>query len=369
MMTSLQWEPKFLTELKIIDEQHRNLVDAINQLGTYLTFDDLVKKDTDKLVYNVLDYSNYHFEQEEELMLKFKVDIRHFEKHTKTHTEFIKNVNYLYDGLDISNKNQCKIYFKYLVLYVRHHIFGIDREMANQIKNIQSGMTPEQAYHHESQGKSDISEPLIEVLYELFAYVDAQNKALKELNESLEEKVALRTHELSESNTHLEQLALTDPLTGLPNRRHAMYCLPKLWDESIQTQQKLFCFMIDVDHFKKINDDFGHNTGDLVLTELTETISEHLRNDDIFCRLGGDEFILMCPNTSKAGAKKVTNLILREVRKLKVKNHIEEWQCSISIGGASRLQEMHNYEDIIKAADNALYVAKAAGKDCVRFSE
>lgn len=368
-MQLFQWGSKFFTDLKSIDEEHGHLVNIINKLGEYLSGDSIEKKTIDEYVREIIAYAHFHFESEQKLMLQFNVDPRHYKKHQDVHKRCIKDVRFIYSSLDVKNKNQSNIFLKYLVLCVSHHILGIDQDMATQIKNIQSGMTPEQAYHHVGREAFNISDPLIDVLYDLFIHVEEQNQELKELNQSLEEKVAIRTKELSDTNAHLEKLSLTDPLTNLSNRRHAMQCLPVFWEEAQQKDQPLFCFMMDLDHFKEINDDYGHDTGDLVLTELAEIISEHIHNDDLFCRLGGDEFILICPNTDKTGAERVANIILKQVNMLKVENHLESWKCSISIGGASRTREMSNYQDLIKAADEALYAAKAAGRNCVRFNK
>ncbi|MCP3893645.1 MAG: diguanylate cyclase, partial [Bacteroides sp.] len=189
---------------------------------------------------------------------------------------------------------------------------------------------------------------------------------LKQLNESLEEKVALRTRELSEANRHLEELSLTDVLTELPNRRHAIRCLSILWKKALQNDSPLVCMMIDADHFKEVNDTYGHDAGDAVLMELAKTLQHALRSDDTVCRLGGDEFFIICPNTDKKGGMHIAELTRKAVAALRVPTGGEPWHGSISIGVASRLPGMKNFEELMKDADKGVYAAKEAGKNCVK---
>lgn len=368
-MQSFQQVSNFLTDLKSIDDQHQKVADLVDQIGEQLSNILPDKNIISQLVIDLTKHALYHFKEEERLMSQYRVDTRHLSKHTKIHHKFITDLTSIYPYLDIENRGQSSIYFKYLSLCIQHHMLMIDKDMASQIKNIQSGMTPEQAYYQSADNSFNISESLIDVMYDLFIHLETQRKELKDLNESLEEKVETRTQALSESNAHLKKLSLTDPLTNISNRRHAIQTLSKLWQQAKQTDQPLTCFIIDVDNFKKINDDYGHDTGDIVLTELTEAINKQLSREHLLCRLGGDEFILICSNTDKPQAQLIADSILRKARELKVKNHIEEWFCSVSIGGASRKTDMMGYENLIKAADNALYAAKSAGKNCIRFAE
>lgn len=296
-------------------------------------------------------------------MSQYKIDSRHFKPHVKIHKKFVRDLSFIYSSLDMTNKKQARTLLEYLVPWLGRHILGVDQDMANQIKLVQSGTSPQEAFDKIGQEAAKVSEPLIDVLYDLFIHVSIQNKKLKDLNESLEEKVSQRTKELSEANQYLEKLSITDPLTNLSNRRHAMHCMDMLWQESEKKSQPFSCFMMDVDYFKTINDTYGHDTGDLVLIKLANTIREHLRTDDILCRLGGDEFILLCPNTDTKGAQKVAEMVLQHVNQLQV----ESWKGSMSIGGATRITSMNNYDALIKAADDALYMAKSAGRNCIKF--
>jgi GGDEF domain-containing protein/tetratricopeptide (TPR) repeat protein len=113
----------------------------------------------------------------------------------------------------------------------------------------------------------------------------------------LEARIAERTHALLEQNRQLESLALTDELTGLSNRRHALMRFAHEWHVSVQQDTPLACLMIDADGFKQINDSHGHAAGDEVLRHLSACLKEGARALDIVCRLGGDEFMVICPST------------------------------------------------------------------------
>ena len=160
--------------------------------------------------------------------------------------------------------------------------------------------------------------------------------------------------------------SLTDMLTGLPNRRHALHKLGVLWEQSIKGATPLACMIIDADHFKKVNDSYGHNAGDIVLCELAKTIQDAVRSDDIACRLGGDEFFVICPDTDEEGGLNIAEYIRKMVSELHVAISNDIWHGSISIGLATRAANMKNVKDLIKIADNSVYMAKRDGKNCVR---
>ncbi len=364
-MKSFHWGEHFVTGLAEVDKQHHYLVDIINQFSGLLTENVINIKDVDRLYNQLADYAVYHFLKEEQLMSNIKVDVLHLNRHKDSHNGFLDDVTSIYANISMDNLDQSRAFLKFLMHWLAYHILGEDQDMASQINAIQSGMSPQEAYKKLEQEKNSSTEPLLEALNGLFEQVSLRNKELKQLNESLEEKVALRTKELSEANRHLESLSLTDMLTGLPNRRHAMQSLSSLWDEALQKNSSLVCMMIDADHFKEINDAYGHDVGDEVLIELAKGLQHSLRNDDVVCRLGGDEFFIICPNTNQEGGMHIAELTRKAVSELRVPTAGEPWHGSISVGVASRLPGMKSYEELIKMADKGVYAAKKAGKNCV----
>jgi hemerythrin len=365
-MESFHWGQHFITGLSEVDDQHHRLVDIINQFSSLLADNVIHIEDVDRLYNQLADYAVYHFQEEEKLMSAVKVDSRHFNHHVEVHKSFLDDVSFIYSGISPDNLEQANSFLKFLIHWLAFHILGQDQDMAKQIKAIQSGVNSREAYDKLEQERVSATAPLLEALNGLFEQVSIRNKELKQLNESLEEKVALRTEELSVVNHHLEELSLTDVLTGLPNRRHAMQCLSSLWEEASQKNSPLVCIMIDADHFKEVNDVYGHDAGDWVLKELAKTLQHSLRNDDVVCRLGGDEFFIICPNTDKEGGMHIAELTRKAVSELRVPTGGEPWHGSISVGVASRLPDMTSYEELIKKSDQGVYAAKNAGKNCVR---
>ena len=381
-MESFHWDDCFITGLRDVDDQHHHLVDIINRFGTLMADNQVDMQDVDGLYQQLADYAVYHFQEEEKLMAASAVDPRHLNHHIDSHNRFLEDVTSIYSSISIDNLDQSTAFLKYLMHWLAYHILGEDQDMASQIKAIESGMAPDEAYVKLEQERDQATAPLLAALNGLFEQVSLRNKELKQLNDSLEEKVARRTQELSDLNLHLEELSLTDALTGLPNRRHAMQSLARYWEEAKASGKPLVCMMIDADHFKEVNDLYGHDAGDRVLKELALTLRHAFRNDDMVCRLGGDEFLVICPKTALDGGLHIAEQTRQTVADLSVETGGEPWHGSISIGvaasapaldagssGADSSAErrvMTSHEALIKQADRSVYAAKAAGKNCVR---
>jgi two-component system cell cycle response regulator len=171
--------------------------------------------------------------------------------------------------------------------------------------------------------------------------------------------------ELAVSNRRLEHVAMTDLLTGLPNRRAGMDALAKGWSVSQRAGQPVAALVIDVDHFKSINDQHGHAVGDVVLQEVARAIQAAARKNDSVSRIGGEEFLLVCHNTDRRTALTVAERLRKMVKGLKISIAGKDIQTSVSIGVASRETGMSDADEMVLAADNALYAAKNAGRDRV----
>jgi hemerythrin len=133
----------------------------------------------------------------------------------------------------------------------------------------------------------------------------------------------------------------------------------------LKKKTPLACMMIDADGFKQVNDNYGHDAGDEVLRQLSRQLRYVVRNDDTVCRLGGDEFLIICPNTPLDGAHLLAEKLCREVALMRVRAGSGEWHGSISVGVAGRTNEMAHFEALIKAADQGVYTAKKNGRSCV----
>ncbi len=365
-MDSFLWTDQFMTGLSEVDRQHKHLVGIINRFGASLSDNEVVLADIAAVCAELFDYVTYHFQEEEALMSQVEVDRRHVGVHVEEHRVFLAEATSIFAGVSADNAEAARQLLRFLLPWLAFHILHADQNMSRQIVSIRSGSTPGKAYVEGEHSVDSATEPLVGALSGMFHLVSDQNEKLDQANRSLEAKVAARTKELSEANRRLEELALTDSLTGLPNRRHAMRRLADLWGESTQAGTPLVCVMIDADYFKAVNDNHGHDVGDTVLYELSRTLQDSLRNDDVVCRLGGDEFLLICPNTDLDGGMRVAELTHEAVSKLHISTGDDFWHGSISAGVAFRTADMKNFEALIKQADEGVYAAKQAGRNCVR---
>lgn len=365
-MDAFHWDENYVTGLPDVDRQHRYLVELINQFGILLSENRESYADIEKLFAELGEYSQTHFQDEEQLMQEVGLDPRHIKEHVDLHRTFLKDIGAMYKLVSPQDLDPARQLLAFLANWLAFHILGQDRKMARQIAAIQSGVTPKVAYEAAEEHKESATEPLLAALMGLFAQVSARNAELLSLNESLEAKVARRTEALSEANQQLEELSLTDVLTGLPNRRHGLRILANLWAQACANDLPLSCMMIDADYFKQVNDAYGHAAGDRVLVELACTLADSVRSDDTVCRLGGDEFLIICPSTGQQGGMVLANQVLGKVSDLRVPTGGDPWHGSISVGLASRRPGMTTYEELIQAADEAVYAAKRAGKGCIK---
>lgn len=362
-MDLFSWDENFETGISEVDQQHHKLVDMTNAFGDLLAQDEVCQFTADKLIKELLDYTTYHFDTEEQMMKDAAIGSAHITYHTAEHQGFIREVLTLERSITKGSGETQHNLFDFLINWLVYHILGTDMEMTDKLKPENKTSRIKNANDEIKKKSTDL---LLTALNNLFQQVSKRNNQLTELNQTLENRVQERTQELFKSNKKLQELASTDVLTGLHNRRHALQLLQKLWIESDKEQRPLSCIMIDADRFKQINDQFGHDAGDLVLKELARQLTYAVRTDDIVCRLGGDEFLIICPGTDLEGALKIAQNTHARIAELRIPVSGGEWKGSISVGIGIKNRLMNQPEELIKAADKNVYAAKKAGKNCVR---
>ncbi len=174
-----------------------------------------------------------------------------------------------------------------------------------------------------------------------------------------------RNQELESMLHSVEALASTDALTGLFNRRRFADVLKREFAVTKRYRNTLSCLLLDLDHFKQINDRFGHDAGDQVLKEVGRRITSTLREVDLAARYGGEEFVVLLPHTSKTDARILAERLLQNVRRQAFQFGDELVTVTTSIGCAGNSDVVtDNAEDLVKAADIALYQAKNSGRNC-----
>jgi len=369
-MESFRWDKHFETGLAQVDSQHHRLVDLINEFGNLLaTQDSVPSEDIEALFGDLAAYARYHFKEEEEMMASAGVDRRFVESHLAQHAHFLEEVTRMHEEVGPQARNAASPLLKFLASWLAYHILGSDQVMAQQIADIKGGNSPADAFARAKLSRPAATGPLLDALHVLFEQVSERNCELSELNRTLEARVVQRTQELAQANQQLQSMALTDVLTGLPNRRHAMSCLAQLLEQARLEAKPLSCMMIDADGFKQVNDSYGHDAGDLVLRELSNQLRDAVRTDDVVARLGGDEFLIICPNTNLEGALFLAESVRRKVSTLQVRAGEGSWCGSVSIGVAGSRPSMRGPDDLIKAADEGVYAAKHNGRNCVACAQ
>ena len=165
-------------------------------------------------------------------------------------------------------------------------------------------------------------------------------------------------------------MALTDGLTGLYNRHYLNVHLGNMVKQSTKNQKKLSFMIMDMDHFKKVNDTYGHDVGDMVLKQLADIISRAARATDLPARFGGEEFVILMPETDPSAALGAANRMreLVESTPFIIGDDKRSINLTLSIGIANLLEEGDSAEGLIKRADEALYLAKNDGRNNVKVS-
>lgn len=171
--------------------------------------------------------------------------------------------------------------------------------------------------------------------------------------------------ELAIINRRLQDAALTDALTGFPNRRYAIDRIGQEWSTATRSQRALSCMIIDLDNFKQINDTRGHDVGDAVLCRASDVMREALRSQDVICRTGGDEFLVICPETALDAALGCAERLREALEGVTIEAEGATLKLTISVGVAERDDAMADIDALIKRADQGAYLAKRRGRNQV----
>lgn len=179
---------------------------------------------------------------------------------------------------------------------------------------------------------------------------------LKKSRDTLEYRVQERTREL-------ELLAVTDSLTGAFNRR---YMIEKINQEIIRSQRYAHSFstiMLDIDHFKDINDLSGHDCGDEAIRSVARKCQSVIRDTDMLCRFGGDEFVVILPETNTIQVKHIADKLIHTLSEIRITSPKAIHNITVSIGVSELKKSDSSYEQILKRTDEALYLAKHNGRN------
>ncbi|MBJ7551160.1 GGDEF domain-containing protein [Marinomonas ostreistagni] len=194
----------------------------------------------------------------------------------------------------------------------------------------------------------------------LYRYMQEQDASISELTKN-EQKLVQRAETLERDKMAAEEQAYSDSLTGLFNRRKLNECVPELIEQCEQEQKPLAAILLDIDHFKSVNDEYGHAAGDKVLIEIAKVIHQNIRESDMAFRFGGEEFLIVCPNLSLPQATRLAETVREQVYSTSFSLVPKQ---SASFGVTERVTN-ETSSAIIARADRALYRAKQNGRNQV----
>lgn len=179
-------------------------------------------------------------------------------------------------------------------------------------------------------------------------------EALRELNAAL-----------TETNKRLFDVAHHDTLTGLPNRRLIIDRLQQEWAAYQRRKTSFAVALLDLDYFKRVNDERGHDVGDAVLARLARVLRRQIRAEDIVARFGGEEFLILMPNTELGAARRLAERVRASVAREPFFGSDATPSMTASIGVAAAAPDLDSWQALLKVADTQLYAAKGAGRDRV----
>lgn len=358
------WNNDFETGNELVDQQHYSLVDLINTL-IKIDLENNTEAATKLLSISeqLTTYIVEHFKTEEALMNEYAIDERHVKMHKMSHQSFEDKISHKCNYMEcLMNENNMKEVIEYLINWLAYHILSIDKSLFRQIESIkEEKLTPQKAYEKEEQMIYSTTEPLLKALKALYYLAAEKNKKLEEKNLELEAIVSERTKELKTANETLRQMSILDELTGLYNRRFALTEIEQLLDNWKKYQIPFSILYLDADKFKNVNDTYGHEKGDLVLKWIAKFLKNNVKNTDIICRLGGDEFIVICIHCEQEGVME-TEQSLRDACTMNACQELGSyWKPSLSTGMATVDKTIVLAEEILKKADEAMYLSKKNG--------
>jgi diguanylate cyclase (GGDEF)-like protein len=200
-----------------------------------------------------------------------------------------------------------------------------------------------------------------EILQQRAHELGEERREVEAANQTLQN----RLEEIQALQAKLSEQAMRDPITGCFNRRYLEETLRREFSRAQREDYPLSLVMVDIDHFKQVNDTYGHPAGDAVLQALGILLRGHTRAGDIVCRYGGDEFLLVLPNMKLTDVLKRAEIWRAAFHDMEICYGELQMQSTISIGVASTQFHGTEADDVIRAVDKALYRAKNAGRDCV----
>lgn len=362
------WNKSFETGIAEVDEQHRMLIQLINRLvNTLVNNEELAVSEA---FAELAAYADYHFAAEEAVWEAHLEDDEWVSAHRKNHVSFLPQV------LEIKERDKDKPLHdviedivRFLIRWLAFHIIDDDKRLAIAIQAMEQGATLEKAKYLAEEEMNDSVSLLIDIVLNMY-----DNLSSRTLNLMRERRARMAAEaELREANRKLEALSITDQLTGLYNRRH----FEEIFDRELHRAHRagyfLALLLFDIDHFKRLNDTYGHAQGDQALRQVSaELQSMCRRGSDYAFRVGGEEFAVICSATAPQAAAEMAERIRAGLSALQIPNQGSDVaeHLTISLGVVSCVPAAGDTLDsLMSDADQRLYQAKRQGRNCIVVAE
>ncbi len=366
------WNKNFETGIEIIDEQHQKLISLLNELAGALVrgnqleinyfFDELAK------------YAEFHFETEEVIWVECFGDDSWLSSHQLTHSSFLPKVVEIKE--QETNKPQNEIIesiILFLIRWLAFHILDNDKRMAFVVQNVKKGLSFKEAKIVSDKKMSGSIRVLIETVMSMYDSLSSRTLVLMRENyerQKIEEELHKTNKQLRKVNLKLEALAMTDQLTGLYNRRHFNNIFTRELKRAGRHNICLALIILDIDFFKKINDNYGHSKGDQVLIQVSHKLKDLCqRPGDYAFRLGGEEFGVIAANLDYQGTVEFAEIIRKGIEELNILNGYSDGateHLTVSIGTVTKVpDETDTVDNYMAIADARLYKAKELGRNQV----
>jgi diguanylate cyclase (GGDEF)-like protein/hemerythrin-like metal-binding protein len=369
------WNKNFETGIATIDEQHKVLISLLNELAGTLAHDDQLE--INRVFDELAEYANFHFETEEAIWVEYFGDDSWLSSHQLTHSSFLPKVVELKE--QNTNKPLIEIIesiVKFLIRWLAFHIIDSDKRLAFVVHNMEKGLSFEEAKIASDKKMSGSIRVLIETVMAMYDGLSSRTLDLmRERHErrKVEEELHEANTQLREVNIKLEELAITDQLTGLFNRRHFNNIFKQELKRANRENTYLSLIIMDIDFFKKLNDNYGHSKGDRVLVQLGQKlINLCQRPGDYAFRLGGEEFGVLAANLEPQGTVEFAEILRKGIEALGIPHEYSDAAkiLTVSIGSITMMpDETDTIDDYMSIADARLYKAKKLGRNQVVSSE
>jgi len=359
------WNRNFETGLNEIDRQHKTLVELLNKLANTLIHEEPIEIN---LAFEELaKYADYHFETEENTWAEYFGDDSWFINHQERHSSFLPKV------LELKEKHAhlplhevVEEIIKFLIRWLAFHIIDDDKRLAVAVESIRFGSSIDEAKAIADRKMNGSNRVLIDTV--MVMYEGLSSRTLELMRERHARKIV--EQELLKANQQLERLSVTDQLTGLFNRRE----FEPIFNNELQRAKRegnhLNFILLDIDYFKKINDDYGHTYGDETLVKVGHKLQELCRRpSDFVFRLGGEEFAIITTTNPEQAVQLFADKVRKGIASLKIpnKNSSVIPFLTISAGVIDIAPDTSEREPsrLFKQADQHLYTAKQTGRNKV----